>query len=185
VGCRYDGQWLRSRWEGWGRMEYCDGSVYEGDWRAGQRQGQGQLTHHMEVEADPAGDGSPNLSEGGQGGQGGQGAFEAPEGEFDFEGEPAAAAAAATQAAVGVGVPPVGLGEINHNQQHMHPHQQQHMHPHQQQQQQQSTHSIESVLHTYGGVYMGHWEADEPHGEGCVVLRNGQVSTGAGAVGGV
>lgn len=37
--------------------------------------------------------------------------------------------------------------------------------------------SVESVLHTWGGVYMGHWRCDQPHGLGILELRNGQVHT--------
>mmetsp|Transcript_15197 Transcript_15197/g.33521 ORF Transcript_15197/g.33521 Transcript_15197/m.33521 type:complete len:477 (-) Transcript_15197:1522-2952(-) len=154
-GSRYEGAWERDYCEGWGRMEYSDGSVYEGDWSRGQRHGQGQLTHHMEV--DPAESG---LGEGhGHGG----GAFESPEEEFDFD------AAPVTPAAAAVGTVPPGLEEVNELQQQ-----------HQEQEQGQSTgYSIESVLHTWGGVYMGHWAADDPHGNGSVVLKNGQVYRGS------
>lgn len=35
--------------------------------------------------------------------------------------------------------------------------------------------SVENVLHTWGGVYVGEWVADQPHGRGTLQLRNGQV----------
>jgi len=35
--------------------------------------------------------------------------------------------------------------------------------------------SVENVLHTWGGVYIGEWAADQPHGRGTLQLRNGQV----------
>jgi hypothetical protein len=105
------------------------------------------------MEVDPA---ESSLCEGhGHGG----GAFESPEEEFDFDAAPVTPAAA-------VGTVPPGLEEVNQLQQQ-----------HQEQEQEQSTgYSIESILHTYGGCYMGHWAADDPHGDGSVVLRNGQVS---------
>lgn len=35
--------------------------------------------------------------------------------------------------------------------------------------------SVEDVLHTWGGIYLGDWMQDRPHGQGTLQLRNGQV----------
>ena len=35
--------------------------------------------------------------------------------------------------------------------------------------------SVEDVLHTWGGIYLGDWQQDRPHGRGTLQLRNGQV----------
>jgi len=34
---------------------------------------------------------------------------------------------------------------------------------------------VENVLHTWGGIFIGEWVADQPHGRGTLQLRNGQV----------
>jgi hypothetical protein len=36
--------------------------------------------------------------------------------------------------------------------------------------------SVEAILNTWGGVYIGAWRADMPHGQGTLQLWNGQVS---------
>lgn len=43
--------------------------------------------------------------------------------------------------------------------------------------------TVEAILNTWGGVYLGEWAADQPHGEGTLQLRNGQVYQGAFARG--
>lgn len=35
--------------------------------------------------------------------------------------------------------------------------------------------SVEAVLFTWGGVYIGEWRSDHPQGEGTLQLLNGQV----------
>lgn len=42
------GAWKADRFEGWGRVEYSDNSVYEGELHAGEREGQvGLLVVHL------------------------------------------------------------------------------------------------------------------------------------------
>lgn len=36
----YTGNWKRDRWEGWGRVVYGDGSIFEGHFADGLRSGQ-------------------------------------------------------------------------------------------------------------------------------------------------
>jgi hypothetical protein len=35
--------------------------------------------------------------------------------------------------------------------------------------------SVEAILNTWGGIYIGAWRADVPHGQGTLQLWNGQV----------
>ena len=35
--------------------------------------------------------------------------------------------------------------------------------------------TVESILHTWGGIYIGEWKHDQPHGWGTMQLRNEQV----------
>jgi hypothetical protein len=43
--------------------------------------------------------------------------------------------------------------------------------------------TVEAVLNTWGGIYVGEWRADQPHGEGTLQLRNGQIYQGTFARG--
>ena len=44
--CTYDGFWIQGKANGIGKMTYRDGSIHEGDWKNGKREGKGTLTRN-------------------------------------------------------------------------------------------------------------------------------------------
>ena len=48
-GSVYDGDWKNGDKDGQGKMTYANGSVYDGDWKNGDKDGIGKLMRPMEL----------------------------------------------------------------------------------------------------------------------------------------
>lgn len=151
-GSIYTGEWKEDRFEGWGRLRHADQSEYEGDLHYGMRHGQGQLQHHMQF--------IPTLEEEDNMTDGSVTSTSTPPHPF-FPGH------------VALQIPaPLPLTHIPHEAEFEPPQEELDLTP------QGPAVLVEDVLHTWGGIYIGEWVQDRPHGRGTLQLRNGQLYQG-------